>query len=385
MPSDWCGLVGVVLLPPGIHRGLGGLDRGKRPGVVEEVGLQGLVPALDLADGGRRVDLGQPVGDAVLPADPVEHHLDRDAWLAEPAGEHLAVGQHFLRYPVDAHRAHERLAHRPGSCPQHRFGDDAEPGMVIQPGHDLGLCAIGQKGASGHVQLPQLHRHRPFPPPVILAAPPPGRRLDQPVADQGAVHRRPGHGAIATAVHLEHQPTRTPPGMHAAQLADCFLDLSGDPPRMAMDAVRAVLQPGDAFSPVTPQPVVHALAADPIPFGDFCYRYTRADLQHGPVSLLGHAQLPQHERECQASNGAKMGQISPAVDTQFAPPRRCCLLRPGSHPKPSSRHSALPQQLAQGPASPAASCASGAARRPVPPPKTWTARQTTARLPPSSA
>jgi len=37
------------------------------------------------------VDLGEPVGDAVLPADLVEQHLHRDAGLVEPAGEHLAV------------------------------------------------------------------------------------------------------------------------------------------------------------------------------------------------------------------------------------------------------------------------------------------------------
>src|SRR5262249_37659222 len=42
----------VVLLPPPVHRGLRGLDRGERPGIGEEIGLQTLVPALDLADGG---------------------------------------------------------------------------------------------------------------------------------------------------------------------------------------------------------------------------------------------------------------------------------------------------------------------------------------------
>jgi hypothetical protein len=30
----------VVFVAPGIHRGLGGLDRGERPGLVEEVGLE---------------------------------------------------------------------------------------------------------------------------------------------------------------------------------------------------------------------------------------------------------------------------------------------------------------------------------------------------------
>ena len=41
--------------------------------------------------------LGQPVGDAVVPADPVEQHLPA---LAEPVGELLAiVGEHLLRAP----------------------------------------------------------------------------------------------------------------------------------------------------------------------------------------------------------------------------------------------------------------------------------------------
>ncbi len=65
--------------------------------------------------------------------------------------------------------------------------------------------------------------------------------------------------------------------MGAAQFADPFLDL-GDPPWMTMDPVRTVFQPGDAVLPVTLQPGVHALAADSIPFGDFRYRYTCADL-----------------------------------------------------------------------------------------------------------
>ena len=43
----------VVFLAPPVYRGLRGLDRGERPGLSEEVGLQGLVPPLDLADGGR--------------------------------------------------------------------------------------------------------------------------------------------------------------------------------------------------------------------------------------------------------------------------------------------------------------------------------------------
>jgi hypothetical protein len=95
--------------------------------------------------------------------------------------------------------------------------------------------------------------------------------------------------------------------MATPKLTDQLLDLGRDAPGMVMDLVAAVLQPRDAFPPVAHQPGMHALAADPIPFGDPGHRNPGAHFQDGAVSLLGHAQLPQHERECQASNEAKVG------------------------------------------------------------------------------
>jgi hypothetical protein len=47
----------VVLLPPLIDRGLSFLQGGERPGVIEELVLQGLMPAFDLARSGGRVGL----------------------------------------------------------------------------------------------------------------------------------------------------------------------------------------------------------------------------------------------------------------------------------------------------------------------------------------
>ena len=87
-----------------------------------------------------------------------------------------------------------------------------------------------------------------------------------------------------------------------------------------MDLVAAVLQPGDALLPVTDQPRVHALTANPVPFGDLGHRNTDADFQHGAVSLLGHAQLPQHERECQASSEAKVSSIKRDSTALHGPP-----------------------------------------------------------------
>ena len=183
--------------------------------------------------------------------------------------------------------------------------------MVIDPGDNLDLGAAGQEGTGGHVQLPQLHRSAAFPAAVILAPAAARLRLDQAVADQRPVDRRACNGAISAAVHLEHQPPRAPRRVRPPQFTDRFFDLGGDAPGMITDPMAAVLQPRDALLPVAHQPGVHALAADPIPFGDLGHRNTDADLQHGPVSLLDHAQLPQHERSvkhqtepmCKASSG----------------------------------------------------------------------------------
>jgi hypothetical protein len=108
--------------------------------------------------------------------------------------------------------------------------------------------------------------------------------------------------------------------MAPAKLADQFLGLGRDPPGMVMDLVAAVLQSRDAFLPVAHQPGMHALAADCVPSGDLGHRNPGADFQHGAVSLLGHAQLPQHERECQASTEATVSHIkrSQAATAQLA-------------------------------------------------------------------
>jgi hypothetical protein len=80
----------VVVLHPGIQDLLGDLGAGQRRQGGQQLLGQGLVEPLDLAGGGRGPDPGQPVGDGVLPQDPLEQHLGR-AGLAEPAGELLAV------------------------------------------------------------------------------------------------------------------------------------------------------------------------------------------------------------------------------------------------------------------------------------------------------
>jgi hypothetical protein len=78
------------------------------------------------------------------------------------------------------------------------------------------------------------------------------------------------------------------------------------------------------------------LAADPIPFGDLGHRNTDADFQDGSVPLLGHAQLPQHERECQASSEAKVPSIK--RDSTLVPLKCCDNFLYGFKGVPSARH-----------------------------------------------
>lgn len=227
---------------------------------------------LDLPGRGRRSGPGQPVGDAVLPADPLEQHLSR-AGLDEPPGKHGAVvAEHFLRHPVDRHGVDECLADGPRGGSHHGFSDDAVPGVVIDPGHGLHLAAAGQECAGSDIELPQLHRGRAFPPLVVLPSALPGLRFDQAVADQDPVNRRAGHGAVAAPVHLEHQPLRTPLRVSTAQLADRRLHLGRDLPRVLTDPVAAVRQARWSLVPVAAQPGTQALSADSVPFGYLGYR-----------------------------------------------------------------------------------------------------------------
>jgi hypothetical protein len=77
-------------------------------------------------------------------------------------------------------------------------GEELRPHRLVQPwrrsidaGHDLDLEAAAQVHPAHHIHLPQLHRSRPLPAPVILPPPLALPRHDQPVPDQRPVHTQP--------------------------------------------------------------------------------------------------------------------------------------------------------------------------------------------------
>jgi hypothetical protein len=181
------GAVAVVLGHPRVHRGLGSQYIVKGFGVVEEFAAEAAVEPLDFPGGGGTGGFGEPVGDAVVPADPVEEHFPA---LAESIGELFPViRQHFLGHPVAAQCLSEGQAHRPPGRAHHNRGYHTEPGMVIDPGDDLALAAIGQHQAPDDVDLPQRHRRLAFPAPILTALTPSATGLDQAVAAQDPVHR----------------------------------------------------------------------------------------------------------------------------------------------------------------------------------------------------
>jgi hypothetical protein len=100
----------------------------------------------------------------------------------------------------------------PGRHRDHRRDHD-EPGMIVDAGYQLAGPAVGQRNPADNVHLPQVHRLGPLPPlelPLVLL----GLRIDQSIADQDAVHRRPRRRRIGPAsTQFMADPPRTPPRM----------------------------------------------------------------------------------------------------------------------------------------------------------------------------
>ena len=120
-------------------------------------------------------------------------------------------------------RRTQRVAHRPGRRPRHHRRAHHEPGVVIDPGHHLHLGAVGQEHPAHHVHLPQLHRPAPLPPPVVRPPAAALGRLDQPVAHQRPIHRRPAR---------QRRPPRPAPA-GSGSAPDPTPDAPGAAPRSA--------------------------------------------------------------------------------------------------------------------------------------------------------
>ena len=83
---------GVVLLDPGVQRGLQLLHGGVAAIMdAEELGTNRLMPALHFPCGGWGSRRSQQMPNTVLGADPIEHHFRARAGRPEAAGEHFPI------------------------------------------------------------------------------------------------------------------------------------------------------------------------------------------------------------------------------------------------------------------------------------------------------
>jgi hypothetical protein len=290
---------GVVLAHPGIDRGLGRGQVRERVGVVQQLPAQRLVEAFHLAGGRGRGGPGEPMGDGVVAADAIKQHLPTPT---KAGGELLAVvGEDLLGHPEPPQRARERQAHRPPRGPSRDLRDDAVAGVVIDPGDDLGLGAVGQPGSIDDVQLPQRHRRRALPAPVVLPPSAARARDDEAVADQDPVDRHPRRHArpASAAAQLVLEPAWAPAGMLPAQLTDGGLQLCRDLVGAGVGPFGPVNQSPQPSLPIAGQPRVQRLSGDPDLPGDLADCGAGLHGQDGAIALLDDTQL--HQGQSSAS------------------------------------------------------------------------------------
>ncbi len=91
---------------------------------------------------------------------------------------------------MELQRRREVAAGATGVHPGHQPREDGEPRIVIDPRQSPQLGPVGLQDPPDHVHLPQLHRRAPLPP-LELAIPAPGVRVDQSLPSQESVDPRP--------------------------------------------------------------------------------------------------------------------------------------------------------------------------------------------------
>ncbi len=151
------GALVVVVAGEGVELGLELGEVGGLGCLGAEPFFEGLLEAFDLALGLRVAGLAVFLLD-VQAAQFVLEAVAAAAAAGEPGGEHHAVaGQRGGRDAVLGDRGAERLDHDRAGDRQVAGHPQGVPGVVIQPGQDLGVGAVGQR-VVGEVGLPQLVR-----------------------------------------------------------------------------------------------------------------------------------------------------------------------------------------------------------------------------------
>ncbi len=218
------------------------------------------------------------------------------AGLRVASGEHApVVREHGLGDAVGAKRLGEALADRASGGAWHRVGQDAVPGVVIDPGQDLHRRAA-LEARLHDVELPQLHRAGSLPADVVRALAPPGPRFDEPGADQDPIDARARrHRIEPPSGELVGKALGSPPRMLPSELDHLQLRARRCAVRAAPWPLGPIDQPGEPALPIAPEPVVQALARHAEVFGHLGHgRCSFEHFLHRVVALFHDRQLHQH-------------------------------------------------------------------------------------------
>ena len=98
-------------------------------------------------------------------------------------------GQQLVRDPEPAQRIDQCQTDGSALRARNYRGDHRVAGVVVDPGDDLDLGAVGEHDPADDVHLPQFHRPVPLPTLVVLPATSTRHRVDQPVPDEYPVDR----------------------------------------------------------------------------------------------------------------------------------------------------------------------------------------------------
>ncbi len=207
-----------------------------------------------------------------------------------------------------AHRQRQRITRRTSRRPSNDVGGDAEPRVVIDTGHDLGLRTIGELHTTNDVHLPQLHRPRPLPTLVVRPLPLTRLRRDQPLTHQTPIDRRQRRQRLDTVLaELMPNRARTPARMLTTQPNDPSFNLGRHLMRTRQRPRRTIDKTGQTLGRVPAQPLMNRLSRHPVAAGHIGDRRPVVQhLEHCLISLFHDTQLHDHQHRPPRTRRAHM-------------------------------------------------------------------------------
>src|SRR6266545_1166831 len=224
------------------------------------------------------------------------------------------------------------------------------PGVIVDPGGDLDLGAVGKEHPSHHVELPKLHRGGTLPASVVGLAPAAPSGCDEAGPHERPIDARaPRQRGDSLAGKGVADPDRSPLVVDASELQDPGFVRCGHLVGTPLRPVGPIGKGTEASTPVAGDPPMHGLAGHSVATGHLGYRSpVRQYLLHRVVALLDHADL--HEHAPDLLSGAAVATRAGRAEVSTIS-RNCVAHQPGhlSHVRWSQRVQHQPDQHRRSP------------------------------------